>query len=272
MKKKILLILLFYSFLIFSQNIKITYQYKLKQGDSIVSQNVTLYNEDENSYFFSNAKFETDSILVAREKKEIETGQRMSFKNLPNDEVVYFLKKKNPEGFVEFYSNEFDQNLKYTENEKFDWKLSNDETKKSLNYTLKKATLKKYGRNFVAWYSPDIPINDGPNKFYGLPGLIFEIYDTDCEHHFILNSIQKTSIDTNILFRNQKFLPVTKEKYISFREQFKKDPFQKIKSMISSSGINEYKSKSGNIINMSQIIAEREKKIIEKYKLDNQIE
>lgn len=272
MKKTLIFLFSILQVYFFSQNLKVTYDYKLRQGDSIISQNVTLYNEGNISFFFSNAKYETDSILSEREKKEIETGQRMSFKNLPNDEVVYFLKKQNDEGFVEFYSNEFDQNLEYKENNTFDWKLSNDETKKYLSYTLKKATLKKYGKDFIAWYCPEVPINDGPYKFFGLPGLIFEMYDTNNTHHFTLNSIQKTTIDTNLLYRKQKFLLVSKEKYVSFREQFKKDPFQKIKSMISNSGMNEYKGKNGNTINMSQVIAEREKKVIAKYKLDNQIE
>lgn len=144
--------------------------------------------------------------------------------------------------------------------------------KKYLNYTLKKATINKYGKDFIAWYCPEIPINDGPYKFYGLPGLIFEIYDTNNNHHFTLNSIQKSSVDTNLLFRKQKFIVVTKDKYLSFRDQFKKDPFQKMKSLISSTGINEIQGKNGNTINMSKIIAEREKKVIAKYKLDNQIE
>ena len=39
---------------------------------------------------------------------------------------------------------------------------------------------------------------------------------------------------------------------------------QKIKRMISSTGINEVQGKNGNTINMSQVIAEREKKVIAK--------
>lgn len=232
MKKHLVILLsIFYSFS-YSQNLKITYDYKMKLGDSIVSQYVTLFIEKDISYFYSNAKYETDSILDSRQKKELETGQRMSFKNLPNDEIVYFLRKRNSDGLVDFFSNEFEQNLQYTEKDNFNWQLINNESKTYLNYTLKKATLQKYGREFIAWYSPQVPVNDGPYKFYGLPGLIFELYDTQNNHHFTLNSIQKSNIDTTLLFRKQKFITVPKEKYLSFRDQFKKDPFQKIKSMI----------------------------------------
>lgn len=271
MKQLLYLIILLYSINLFSQNIKITYEYKLRLGDSIVAQNVTLYREPGTSYFFSNAKYDTDSILSAREKQEIETGQRMSFKNLPNDEVVYFL-KKNSDSTINFYSNEFEKNLEYMEYDTFDWIISSSETKTFMNFTLNKATLHKYGKDFIAWYCPEIPISDGPYKFRGLPGLIFEIFDINENHHFTLTAIEKAHIDTSLLFRKQKFLPVTKEKYISFRDQFKKDPFQKMKSLIASTGINEIQGKNGNTINMSKVLAEREKKVIAKYKVDNQIE
>lgn len=256
----------------YSQGIKFTYDYKLKLGDSITSQNVELYNENGNSYFYSVAKYKTDSILNDREKKMESSGIKMNFKNLPNDEIVYFLKKQNSLGQVDFFSNEFETNLKYSEENKFDWTLDNDEEKEILNYSVKKATINKYGKTFIAWYCPDIPINDGPYKFYGLPGLIFEIYDVKFNHHFKLIGIEKVEVDTSLLFRKQKFIEVDKKEYFEFRNQYKKDPFQKIKSLIASTGISEVTGSSGNTINMTKIIAEREKKVIEKYKKDNQIE
>ncbi|NRS93908.1 GLPGLI family protein [Frigoriflavimonas asaccharolytica] len=272
MRKILLGINLFVFMFSYSQGIKFTYDYKLKLGDSITSQNVELYNENGKSYFYSDAKYKTDSILNDREKKMELTGNKMNFKNLPNDELVYFLEKQNSTGQVDFFSNEFEKNLKYSEENKFDWILDDDGGKKILNYTVKKATIKKYGKTFIAWYCPDIPINDGPYKFYGLPGLIFEIYDIKFNHHFTLIGIEKGNIDINLLFRKQKFIEVDKKKYSDFRNQYKKDPFQKIKSLIASTGISEVIGSSGNNINMTKIIAEREKKVIEKYKKDNQIE
>ena len=45
------------------------------------------------------------------------------------------------------------------------------------------------GREYVAWYAPKIPVNNGPWKFGGLPGLIFEITDTSNEVKFNLTKI-----------------------------------------------------------------------------------
>ena len=56
-------------------------------------------------------------------------------------------------------------------------------------YKCKKATTNFRGRDYIAWFSEDIPINDGPFKFNGLPGLIVEIYDTEAKYSWIIKSI-----------------------------------------------------------------------------------
>jgi GLPGLI family protein len=64
----------------------------------------------------------------------------------------------------------------------FDWKISN-ETQKILSYNCQKATTTFRGRDYVAWFTLDIPVNNGPWKFGGLPGLILKIFDT--RNHFV---------------------------------------------------------------------------------------
>ena len=59
----------------------------------------------------------------------------------------------------------------------YNWNLI-DESQIITSYLYKKATTtKNIGRiqNITAWYCEDIPINDGPFDFTGLPGLILQI-------------------------------------------------------------------------------------------------
>lgn len=49
-----------------------------------------------------------------------------------------------------------------------------DSTKTILDYPCQMATCDFRGRQWTAWFAPDIPISDGPWKFGGLPGLIME--------------------------------------------------------------------------------------------------
>ncbi|MBR5782046.1 MAG: GLPGLI family protein [Bacteroidales bacterium] len=56
----------------------------------------------------------------------------------------------------------------------FDWKLTS-EMKEILGFACIKATCDFRGRNWAAWFTMDIPLQDGPWKFNGLPGLIMRV-------------------------------------------------------------------------------------------------
>jgi GLPGLI family protein len=63
--------------------------------------------------------------------------------------------------------------------------------------TLAKATFR--GREYQAWFAEDIPIDAGPWKFHGLPGLIFEVNSIDGTVRFNLKglkNIESESIPT----------------------------------------------------------------------------
>ena len=94
----------------------------------------------------------------------------------------------------------------------FNWQLVN-ETKKINNYTCKKATLNFRGRNYVAWYTEDIPVALGPWKFSGLPGLILEIVDKQGIYKWYAKEIHypysKTFDFTAVKAKMQKFNQVS---------------------------------------------------------------
>lgn len=74
--------------------------------------------------------------------------------------------------------------------EKPEWSIS-EETKEISGYQCLKATTKYRGREWEAWFAPEIPIPDGPWKLCGLPGLILEAYDTHKDYCFTATSIFK---------------------------------------------------------------------------------
>jgi hypothetical protein len=67
------------------------------------------------------------------------------------------------------------------------WSIKN-ETKTILGHTVQKATTQFRGRDYVVWFTSDIPLSNGPWKFGGLPGLILEVYDV--QRHFVFESIK----------------------------------------------------------------------------------
>lgn len=57
---------------------------------------------------------------------------------------------------------------------KWNWQITN-ETKEINGFTCKKATSDAFGYYFTAWFTEDIAVSAGPEKFDGLPGLILYI-------------------------------------------------------------------------------------------------
>ena len=56
------------------------------------------------------------------------------------------------------------------------WKIK-DEYKNVSGFKCRKATGSFRGRDYTAWFAPEIPVPYGPWKLFGLPGLIVAAYD-----------------------------------------------------------------------------------------------
>lgn len=113
--------------------------------------------------------------------------------------------------------------------DKISWVIS-DETKKVENYTLQKASAQFGGRNWTAWFCKDIPFNEGPYKFRGLPGLIFEL--SDSRKNFIFNLVKSQKLSgiystDNFVESNfgNKAIPINEKQKYKLIIDFYNDPF-----------------------------------------------
>ena len=48
-----------------------------------------------------------------------------------------------------------------------------------LTFEVQKATTHFFGRDYEAWFTPDIPLSDGPRRMQGLPGMILKAKSLD---------------------------------------------------------------------------------------------
>ena len=115
--------------------------------------------------------------------------------------------------------------------DKMNWKLLND-TKIDGQYTLQKATTTFGGRNWIAWFSKDVNLSEGPYKFRGLPGLIFEIEDDQKNFIFKLSKSMKLpkTYEAKFLesFSGQKPIPVTEKVIAKKQLELYNNPLQDI--------------------------------------------
>lgn len=129
-------------------------------------------------------------------------------------------------------------NIAYTEDLKLNWKILNEKQKIG-EYNTQKATAQYGGRTWTAWFSSDIPFQDGPYKFSGLPGLIVKIEDADKNYSWVLQGNKKIKeynefsyIENLMQATGGKPKELTREKFDKTFNDFKKDPFASVRPMM----------------------------------------
>ncbi|MDE6810470.1 MAG: GLPGLI family protein, partial [Muribaculaceae bacterium] len=85
-------------------------------------------------------------------------------------------------------------NWKYREELKTPVWIVTDSVKTIIGYECIKATTDFKGRQWIAWFAPEIPISDGPWKLHGLPGLILEAYDKSHDYEFEAKGIRSSGL------------------------------------------------------------------------------
>ena len=108
-----------------------------------------------------------------------------------------------------------------------DWDIT-DITTNFQGLSCVKAECHFRGRDWTAWFAPDIPVNDGPWKFHGLPGLIIYIADSDKAHVFSLLDLRNPDTGGEIhpikILTNDSAIPTTREKALKRTYDVAMDP------------------------------------------------
>lgn len=95
------------------------------------------------------------------------------------------------------------------------WKIE-PETQTVCGYECKKATCHWRGRDYVAWFTMDIPVSAGPWKFGGLPGLIMKINDAGNDYSWEAVAVSKGSFPIYDA-RREKYVKSTREKVLKLQ-------------------------------------------------------
>ncbi len=139
--------------------------------------------------------------------------------------------------------------------EDFGWEMSG-ETKNIGNYTCYKATRsreetrtsmsitdgkpeekkEKVTIATTAWYTPQIPVSNGPENFWGLPGLILEIQDGKLT--IVCSEIVMNPSDKKEIKKPRKGKKVSQEKFDKIMDDHSKEMMERFR--------NKRKSKDGN--------------------------
>jgi GLPGLI family protein len=82
-------------------------------------------------------------------------------------------------------------------------------------YACQRATTSYGGRQWEAWFTREVPVSEGPYKFYGLPGFIVKVADT--RQHYVFELAQLIKPATQRLITLPKKTPNTTDR-ATFRQ------------------------------------------------------
>ncbi len=186
---------------------------------------------------------------------ELNAGTRSSysFKGVENPRNKYYMIKMldKQDSPILVHDKIGNKKFSFYDDTKIDWILSNDK-REIAGFTCQKATAFAFGRQWIAWFTSEIPISDGPYKFRGLPGLIIEVFDDKKYFMFSLVKYSKEDKEIDIRipkYRNRKIIPTTKEKFVVAKINYSEGTVSRLKNSIVSDKIPEsrYREIEGNI-------------------------
>ena len=218
------ILLLLFPFLISAQTHRFIYEYQFKSdslANELTKENMILDINPTEVKFYPYFFAENDSINKLR-----------NYNNFSWDDVLPVLKRNRNTNKNTSYILLNDLFSIQTE-DVINWKLST-ETKKAGTYNLQKATATFGGRNWIAWFNTEISLNEGPYKFRGLPGLIFEVADD--QNYFSFNLVKsyqmKSTYNTSDFlesFAGQKAIAITEKILLKKQMELFNDPLQDFK-------------------------------------------
>ncbi|WP_227411524.1 GLPGLI family protein [Cruoricaptor ignavus] len=217
----------------FSQSYKFLYEMSWKPSKTSIAYNKELtsltFDENNNSYFQAYDNFRKDSlktkIIIDYEKSQVKGSLRIP----SSDRDAKFrslIIKRNAEKDVIQEETFFTKTFSIRFPCKIVWNLKNEKpTEKIMGYDVKKATCNFGGRKWIAFYTSEIPIQDGPYKFSGLPGLILKILDSKEDYIFEIKGITKEVNDLKYRnFGNGKPVELSPVRWETFLKKYKEQP------------------------------------------------
>lgn len=84
------------------------------------------------------------------------------------------------------------------------WEI-HDSTKTVLGYECVMASADYHGRHWTACFTPEIPLQEGPWKLTGLPGLILEASDSTGQHSFVATGLETSNQEIVPLYPHQQY-------------------------------------------------------------------
>lgn len=232
MKKLSVLFLALATQMVFAQANRFIYQVTMKTDSTDRASGKTeMANLDiaaGHSIFYSENRMKRDSIMSRMRQTgsfNLDRSQRQALRS----DMDFIIEKDFKTGKKLYKSRIMRDQYAYEEDRPMEWKILS-ETAKIGDYKTQKAETNFAGRIWYAWFTTEIPFQDGPYKFSGLPGLIVKVEDSKGDYSFDLKEAKKISEIASFDQRGST-ITVKRTAFKKQRDQFRKDPMAVITNM-----------------------------------------
>lgn len=187
--------------------------------DIAVKETMRLELGDRVSLFYSQMAYQADSanaVVMKNGGNSYSGGGQVKwrlYKNYPTEGKTALLERFGMDRFV--CTEDYAAPL---------WQPVADSSAVILGYQCSMAVTNYKGRTWYAWYAEDIPLDAGPWKLGGLPGLILRAYDAPRHYVFDAVGMSEVATPTPIYYKGVKYEAVSRKQLEGIRRRYFADP------------------------------------------------
>ncbi len=212
--------------LVFTVQYDVSMVEDVNQPDSLTKETMMLRVGKEVSEYYCYTSFIADSVLRA----DVQAGasQQTMMEHLQQygfGVISHRIYKNYPKGKLTLLDRIVMDNYMVEEPmSRIDWTIHPD-TGTICGYLCQKATAHLHGRDYEAWFTPEIPRSDGPWRLRGLPGLILKAEDTQQHYRFLATGIEQNRETSSLVeISETSRRKVSRKELNKLHERYNADP------------------------------------------------
>lgn len=205
-----------------------------------IAQNISYYY-DAQTYFIDSLENDPNGKAALKlawddAYREMVNGGRNSYEIMKEKGLTKKSSAKYLKDFSEGVIDVWDSNMGDKYNYQVDmsdltWEIM-DSTANMLGYDCNLAVANYHGRKWLAWFTTDIPVQDGPWQLCGLPGLILSAETEDGEYGFTATGIQKCNEPLKERYINEdKLFKTQRKKFLKMKDSTRRNRSAQLSAM-----------------------------------------
>lgn len=220
-------------------DIQVSYSYRhpeqtMRRADADISNQYILLTDGGRSKFYSPKTEYIDSIESTPEGFEnFNTFKRVCYEKkqsdlIPRVDGSFYVVKSFGNKNIRTYDVASGTRFKWNEPlAEINW-ITTDSIKNILGYDCVMAHGDCHGRRWTVWFSPEIPVSDGPWKLYGLPGIILEAVCDGGQYSFVADGIQYAANPYYEIYSENNWEKITGKDFWELRRSSLENPSRNV--------------------------------------------